>query len=100
MSFQLTPAPYSLATADNFMTKTDKSTGFHRLTEDLEDVDCPPDKETLMVLDAVFHSMTQVPIPFRQICLTVLDIMPKNIDFVFSTDMCQEVSGEQKKGHQ
>ena len=44
MDFQLTPVPYSLATADNSMIKTDKSASFHFLTKNVEDIETPSDK--------------------------------------------------------
>ena len=39
MTYQLTPVPYSLGTADGFLAKTDKSTAFHYLTKTVEDAD-------------------------------------------------------------
>ena len=38
MKYPLTPVPYSLATADGFFNKTDKSKGFHYLMNDVENV--------------------------------------------------------------
>ena len=90
MKFQLTPVPYSLATSDNFMTKTDKSAALHHLTKNTESIiDAPSDEDTLTIIDgnAVFHSITQVHTTFRQICVKVLEMMPKKSSFVFSTDM-------------
>ena len=94
MSFQLTPVPCSLATADNFMAKTDKSTSFHLLTKGIENPDSPPDAETLTVIDGnvIFHFMTQVPTIFHQIFVNVFGMMPKASDFVFSTDMYEDGS--------
>ena len=71
IAYQLTPVPYSLGTAHVvfFVTKTDKSKAFHSLTDDFENVDIPSDGTTLTVIDgdAVFYSMTQIPLTFRQI---------------------------------
>ena len=71
IAYQLTPVPYSLGTADVFLTKTDKSKEFQSLTDDIENVDTPSDGTTLTLIDgnAVFHSMTQIPLTFRQILL-------------------------------
>ena len=69
MKFQLTTVPTSIATADNFLAKTDKSKGFHYLTKDLDDADIPPHEETLTVIDgnAECHKL-QVPANVREIC--------------------------------
>ena len=54
-----------------FLTKTDKSKAFPSLKDDIENVDTPSDGTTLTLIDgnAVFHSMTQIPLTFRQILL-------------------------------
>jgi hypothetical protein len=41
-AYPLTPVPYSIATSDGFLNKTDKSKGYHFLTKDVEDVPPPP----------------------------------------------------------
>lgn len=89
MAHQLTPVPYSIATADNFLAKTDKAKGFGYLTKDLEDATPPPTDATLVVIDgnAVFHCLQQLPSNFREISQKVLDMLPKSTDVVFSTDM-------------
>ena len=94
MAFQLTPVPYSLGTADRFMSKTDKSSSFHFLNKSLQVANTPPLSETLTVIDgnAVFHSMVQVPPTFRQICVKLLEMMPSTSNFIFSTNMYQEGS--------
>lgn len=71
------------------MKKTDKSTGFNWLTQDVEHSDFLPDNETLRVTDghATFHDMQQVPPSFSQICHKVFDVMPRNNNVMFSTDM-------------
>ena len=94
MAFQLTAVPYSLGTADGFLVKTDKSTSFHFLTKGIEDAVSPPEANTLTIIDgnAVFHAMVQVPLTFRDICIQVLDMLPKKTDVIFSTGMYQEGS--------
>lgn len=42
MTYQLTPVPYSLGTADSYLAKTDKSAAFHYLTKTVEDAVPPP----------------------------------------------------------
>ena len=51
MSYQLTSVPYSLVTADNFLTKTDKSSALYYLTKSVEDAACPPEAETMTTID-------------------------------------------------
>ena len=94
MTYQLTPVPYSLATADGFLAKTDKTTAFHYLIKTVENADSPPVDETLLIIDgnASFHAMQQVPPDFRQICQKLYDMVPPQTDFVFSTDMYKECS--------
>jgi hypothetical protein len=38
LAYPLTPVPYNIATSDGFLSKTDKSKGYHFLTKDVEDV--------------------------------------------------------------
>ena len=89
LAYQLTPVPYSLGTADGFLVKTDKSALFHILTKNIDSSDTPPEDDLLTVVDgnAAFHAMVQVPKTFRDICIKVLDMMPKTCDVFFSTDM-------------
>jgi hypothetical protein len=88
MTYPLTPVPYSLATADGFLTKTYKAIGFHYLTKDVENASLPSYETTLIVEDgnAVFH-MRDVPGNFKQICQRIFNMMGKTSDVVFSTDM-------------
>ena len=94
LGFQLTPVPYSLGTADEYLVKTDKSAMFHCFTKTTENSNLPPAEDTLTVVDgnAVFHAMVQVPQTFRDICIKLLDMMPKACDFVYSTDMYKKES--------
>ena len=89
MKYPLTPIPYSLATADGFFNKTDKSKGFHYLIKDVENSPIPSPETCLIIEDgnAVFHYLKEVPANFKQICHKILDMLPKKSDSVFSTDM-------------
>ena len=89
MKYPLTPVPYSLATADGFFNKTDKSKGFHYLMKDVENSPMPSSETSLIIEDgnAVFHYLKEVPGNFKQICHKILDMLPKKSDVVFSTDM-------------
>ena len=100
MSYQLTPVPYSIATADNFLAKTDKTKAFHHITKEVCDADVPPNETTLTVIvgNALFYYMQQLPANFSQICLMVFDMIPKNTDVVFSTDTYKEDSIKPMEG--
>jgi hypothetical protein len=67
MAHQLTPVPYSTATADNFLVKTDKVKGFNYLTKGMEDAAPPPPDTKLVVIDgnAVFHLLATVSFQFQ-----------------------------------
>lgn len=49
MKYPLTPVPYSLATADGFLTKTDKAKGLHYLIKDIENSVLPLCETTLVI---------------------------------------------------
>ena len=89
MKYPLTPIPYSLATANSFFNKTDKSKGFHYLMKDVENSPIPSTGLCLIIEDgnAVFHFLKEVQGNFKQICHKIYDMLPKNSDVVFSTDM-------------
>ena len=89
MTFPLTPVPYCIGTADGFLAKTDKSKGFHHLTKDLEDATVSTESKTLIIEDgnATFYYMKEVPSNFNHISCKVFDMMSKNCDVIFSTDM-------------
>jgi hypothetical protein len=85
----LTPVPYSIGTAYNFLAKTDKSSALHYMTRNVEDVHIPPADETLNIIDdnATFHEMQHVRLNFRQTCEKTYDMTPHTSDIAFSTDM-------------
>ena len=93
IAYQLPPVPYILGTADDFMTKTDKSKAFHSLKDDIENVNPSADITTLTIIDgnAVSHSMTQTPLTFWQISEKLFELLQKG-DVVFITDTYHEAS--------
>ena len=93
MTYPLTPVPYSTATADGFLTKTDKSKSMHHLTKDVADADIPSPTDTVCVLDgnAYFYYLKEIPNNFGLICLKIFDMMPKG-DNIFSTHSYHEKS--------
>ncbi len=88
--------PFSLATSDGYLAKTDKAKAFQHLTKDCLDADIPPVAETLTVHDgnACFYYLKGIPGDFRQISSKVFDIFGKTGDVVFSTD--QYIPGSMK----
>ena len=94
MAFPLTPIPYSIGTADGFLAKTDKAKGYHHLTKDIEDAVVLQGEKTLVIEDgnASFYYMKELPDNFNQISHKVFDIMSKNPDVIFSTDMYKDDS--------
>ena len=94
MAFPLTPIPYSIGTADGFLAKTDKAKGYHHLTKDIEDAVVLQGERTLVIEDgnASFYYMKELPDNFNQISHKVFDIMSKNPDVIFSTDMYKDDS--------
>ena len=87
LTYPLTPVPYSLATADGFFTKTDKSKALNYFSKDVPDSVLLPPQDTLTVLDgnATFYWRKNVPDSFKMICKSVFDMTGKN-DVIFSTD--------------
>ena len=82
MRYPLTHVPYSCRTADGFLNKTDKSKGFHRLTQNVQTVSAPPDHETMTIEDdnAIFNYFKELPATFKDICSKVFDIAVKRSD--------------------
>ena len=89
MKYPLTPVPFALGTADGFLTKTDKSKGLHYLSKDVDTADVPPQDTTMIIEDgnALYYYMREVPNNFKEISYKVFEVMGKNSDVVFSTDM-------------
>ena len=60
MTYQLTPVPYSLATTDGFLGKTNKAKGLEYLTKNILDRHPSNNKENLLIMDgnAIYHMMT------------------------------------------
>ena len=79
MTYPLTPVPYSLATADGYIAKTDKAKAFQLLTKDCTDMNVSQAKVTLTVYDgnATFYYMKDIPANFSQICSKVFDTIGK-----------------------
>ena len=88
MTYPLTPVPFSLGTADGYMTKNDKSKGFNYLIKGVDSAQIPPYDTTLIIEDgnALFYYMREVPSNFKEISQKVFDLMGKNCNVIFSTD--------------
>ena len=96
MAYSLTPVPHSLGTADGFMAKTCKSKILAYLTAEVSSVDgfYLRDEKVLYIEDgnARLHALKEIPDTFEQICLKLLDQLPRNSDVLFSTDMYKDGS--------
>ena len=94
MKHQLTPVPSCFGSADGFLGKTNKAKGMQHVTKGVKDSTLPNTSETLVIVDgnAVFHSLSDIPQNFRDIALSIFNMVPKGGDTVFSTDMYQENS--------
>jgi hypothetical protein len=94
LAYPLTPVPYSIATPDGFLNKTDKSKGYHLLTKDVEDVPPPPDDKALVIEDgnAAFYYLKDLPPNFKDICARLFDMVVRKSDIIFRTDMYLENS--------
>ena len=79
MKYPLTPVPYSLATADGFLTKTDKAKGLHHLIKDIENAALPLCETALVIEDgnALLHYLPEVPGNSKHICQKLLDMPVK-----------------------
>jgi hypothetical protein len=76
MTYQLTPVPHSLALADGFFSKTDKSKGMHYFVEKCEDARIPSNPNECVVVEdgnAVFHRLHDLPATFAGIAHKVLE---------------------------
>ena len=100
VKFPMTPVPYSLATADGFFCKTDKSKTFQRLVKGLADSAEPMVNETLTIYDgnAYFYMLKDIPSNFQLVCQKIFGMMHKTGDAVFSTDTYTPGSVKVKSG--
>ncbi|KAL5020659.1 hypothetical protein ScPMuIL_002258, partial [Solemya velum] len=93
MKYPLTPVSYSIGSADGSLAKNDKSKGFKYLVEDTDTANVSKQDDSLLVVeDALFHCMREVPSNFKQIAEKLFNMMPKKVDVIFSTDMYLEDS--------
>ena len=99
MAFPLTPVSHALGTPDGFMAKTAKSKLMSKITADFQTVAAPDSQDpnepiTLFVQDgnAQLHALLDVPAVFEDICLKILDQLPRKADCLFATDMYHDLS--------
>ena len=89
MKYQLTPIPYSLGTIDGFLNKTNKAKGVEYLTKNIRDTVSLTNKEKMIIIDgnAAYHTLTDLPHTFGEVCQKIFYTLPKGSDITFSTDM-------------
>ena len=87
-SFQNTPVPYSLATADGYPVKTDKSIIASCLESGLS-ANSPRPSSPCIILDgnAFIHDLLKLPSTFGLLAEMIFDELPKaqRVDFVTDT---------------
>ena len=87
MKYSLSPVPHCLGTPDGFFAKTNKAAMMHYILEDRTD-EVPYPKKSFFIQDgnALFHTLTNLPLTFADICLQILDQMVSKTNFILSTD--------------
>ena len=101
LTYPLTTVPYSIATADGFLASTNKAKGFQHLVKGMNDAPFPPPSSTLTIMDGnycFYYMVTKIPDNFKLICLKVFNMIPKDVDVIFSTDTYKKDSIEAMKG--
>ena len=81
--------PSCIGIPDGHLLMTDKSKGFHSLVKDMKDPCIPPDQDTMTIEErsAIFHSVKEMPITFKQISQNILSIaISGKSNVIFSTD--------------
>ena len=89
--YELSPIPWSLATADGSMCKTNKAQLLHALeSESIQ----PPEDNCVCILDgnALLHSFVRVPATFGDFAQAVFNCLPKSKYVHFVTDTYHEHS--------
>ena len=87
MKYPLAAVCHCLGTPDGFFTKTNKASMLHFIMEDhTEETPYPNGPMFIQDGNALFHSLTDLPHTFRDICFQILDQMKAKRNFIFSTD--------------
>jgi len=80
LDYQLSPIPWSLATADGCFVKTDKSQLMHLLEDKtssgVSQLDCLPD-DVVIDGNALLQSVVKLPETFGQLAMTIFKLLPK-----------------------
>jgi len=86
--FPLGPIPWSLATADGGMVKTNKSQLMHHLEAKVATGKCPPKDECIFVIDgnALLQSCVHLPETFEDLAAQIFGYLPKCQETHFVTD--------------
>ena len=90
MTYSLTSIPHALGTPDGFMNKTMKSKSVKYLLKDVESEQISRKDKSILSIDdgnARLYWLIDVPNTFEEICLKILEQLPKEVDVCFSTDM-------------
>ena len=95
--YPLGPIPWSLATADGGMVKTDKSQLLHCLEDRIKTLRCPTIDDRLYIIDgnAHFQAMSHLPATFEDLALQIFNTLPEASFVHFVTDTYKENSIKQ-----
>ncbi len=102
MKYPLTTVLHALATPDGFMSKTNKATLFHHLSDDYTTHNLPNMNDVYRVEDgnAVVLSLTAVSATFKYICLKLLDITiqgEQNVIFAIDQYLDGSIKSHERK---
>ena len=91
MQYPLCSVPFSLGTPDGHLAKNNKATGMSYIIKDALTLNSYPSKEDKLIViqdgNALYHTIREVPGTFKDICYKIFDMLPKQVDIIFSTDM-------------
>ena len=91
MQYPLCSVPFSLGTPDGHLAKNNKATGMSYIIKDALTLNSYPSKEDKLIViqdgNALYHTIREVPGTFKGICDKIFDMLPKQVDIIFSTDI-------------
>ena len=99
LSYPLGPVPWSLATADGMLTKTDKSTLLHNLESGIELVtDRPSDAVHVLDGNSMLQSLKPIPDSCEELAEHIFNKLPKSkrVDFVTDTYRKQSIKSYER----
>ena len=91
MQYPLCTVPFSLGTPDGNLSKNNKATGMNYVlkTTNSQNSYTSSDDKQIIIQDgnALFHIIKEVPGKLKEIYYKIFNMLPKQTDVIFSTDM-------------